>query len=241
MRKACVAVLAVAFVLGATSLSFAVVIGFTGGTAYLTDGTNVTTNNSDYWSTVDYYVESGVKFDFVGGPGYIGDYYKIGIYDPQNSVIHAHWGGVTSIVVSKVDGSTFDLTYMDETSNTTVGGGKATGLERTFVTSSNGSSLLLPSSDWGFDWTFYGDPGDGVQRLWLDSNFLNITSFTVTSENAYCFGLDNFFIDQPPPPEIPEPSTVLIWSLLGALAVGIGWWRVFVRSFRTTTLSAATR
>ncbi len=24
---------------------------------------------------------------------------------------------------------------------------------------------------------------------------------------------------------IPEPATLVIWSLLGALAAGIGWWR----------------
>jgi hypothetical protein len=24
---------------------------------------------------------------------------------------------------------------------------------------------------------------------------------------------------------IPEPSTLIIWSLLGSLAIGLGWWR----------------
>jgi hypothetical protein len=24
---------------------------------------------------------------------------------------------------------------------------------------------------------------------------------------------------------IPEPSTVIIWSLLGGMGIGIGWWR----------------
>lgn len=212
------------FAWGTASSSLAAVITFTGGTAFLSDGSAVTTNNHDLYSNVDYYIENGIKIDFIGGYGTIGDYYSIGAGGfVGNDVIHSHWFDVNSIIFSKVDDTAFDLNYFDLTSNTEMGGGQATGNERSYITASNGHSMLLPSSDWGFDFDYSGGQGDGISRLWLDNNFDGITSFTVNSLNAYCFGLDNFFIDEPPPPHpsSPEPSTLwLVGSGLFAL-VGV--------------------
>jgi len=162
-----------------------------------------------------------------GGGGIIGNYYAIGTRPPDappvlDNVIHAHWdGGISQILFSKVDGSTMDLNYMDLTSNTVEGGGQADGTELSFVSSALGS-MLLPSSDWGFDYDYYGAPGDGVARVYLDSDFDGIMAFSVTSQNAYCFGLDNFYIDEPPPPPpppdgVPDGGATLV--LLG-LALG---------------------
>lgn len=208
--------------LGTTGVSSAAVINFTGGTAILEDGTTVTTNNFNlYQDRVDYYIEDGIKIDFIGGYGTIGDYYSIGAGGfVGNDVIHSHWAGISAIVFSKLDGTPFDLNYFDLTSNTVIGGGQQQGTERSYITASNGFSMLLPSSDWGFDYDYFGQPGDGIARLWLDDNFDGITSFAVTSENAYCFGLDNFYIDEPPPStDVPEPSTLgLLGSSLFVLA-----------------------
>lgn len=194
------------------------IIDFTGGTAYLTDGTSVVTTNTDlYNSEVDYYIEDGMRIDFVGGAGTIGDYYNNsslgGIGGYGDSVIHAHPFSSIDIVFTKVDGSSFDLNYVDMTSNTDTGGDLASGNELSYITTNNGYSLLLAPSDWGINWTFYGDAGDGVVRNWLDSNFDGITSFTISSDNAYCFGMDNFYIDEEPPPPVPEPTTVLLLGL----------------------------
>ena len=112
-----------------------------------------------------------------------------------------------------VDNSLFDLNYMDLTSNTAVGGGHQNGTEISHVTSANGS-MLLPSSDWGFDFTFFGAPGDGVATLWMNNDFDQIASFIVSSQNADCFGMDNFYINEAPPPIVgPEPSTALLVGL----------------------------
>ena len=79
--------------------------------------------------------------------------------------------------------------------------------------------MRLPSSDWGFDIDFFGAMGDGVARLWLDENFDDVLSVTFTSENAFCFGMDNFYIDEPPPPQgVPEPTVML---LLGSGLIGL--------------------
>ena len=54
-------------------------------------------------------------------------------------------------------------------------------------------------------------PGDGIIRMWMDSNFDNITSFTITSTNSYCFGLDNFYIHEEASP-ISETTTMLLFG-----------------------------
>ncbi len=222
------------YILGTTGATFGAIIDFAGGTATLTVSPfTVTTTNTGLWQDlVDYYEEDGIKVHFIGGAGTIGDYYSTGLVSPspdyENSVIHAHWslggsgiGTVTSIVFTKSDGSSFDLNYVDITSNTAVGGGQSTGSESSYITTSGGYSMLLPSSDWGFDYDWWGNEGDGVSKLWLDDNFKGITSFTLTSTNAYCFGMDNFYIDEPPPP-VPVPAAVL----LGGIGLAVSGWKL---------------
>ena len=219
MRRTILSVLVVvALALGTAGSASGAIIDFSGGTATLSDASTVTTTNTGLWYNVDYYVESGIKVDFIGDVGIIGNYYG-SFGDPvQNSVIHGHWaaaggGLLTSIVFSKLDGSTLDLNYVDITSNTTFGGFAATGTELSYITTSGGYSLLLPSSDWGINVLSDGStPGDGVQRLWLNNNFDNITSFTFTTQNAYCFGMDNFYIDEPAP-RVPVPGSLLLTGI----------------------------
>ncbi len=201
----------------------AVVVDFTGGTAYLEGGATGTTDNNSLWSdSVMSYEEGGFRFTFNGpagavGYGTVGNYYAIGTRPDgstiNNDVVHAHWFGLSSMTITAIDGSAFDLNYIDLTSNTTVGGDQATGDELSYISNNSGHSMLLPSSDWGFDFDFYGAAGDGVARLYLDSNFDNVLSVTFTSENAYCFGMDKFYINEEAPP-LPEPS------ILGLLGLG---------------------
>ena len=212
LKKMSVAVLAAGFVVAA----FADIIEFVGGTAYDQWGGSFTVLDGVRYDGIDYYIEDGMLIDFVGGSGIIGDYYGSYVGKPgsQSNVIHAHPFENIDIVFSREDGSAFDLNYVDMTSNTVVGGGASSGAELSYITSSEGYSMLLPSSDWGIDWLSNGTtPGDGIARLWLDDNFNNITSFTLSSENAYCFGMDNFYIDEPPPPPVPEPSTLILLCL----------------------------
>jgi hypothetical protein len=200
-----------------SGISSAVIIDFAGGTAFLSDGTSVSTSDTMsplYYSNVDYYIEDGVKFDFVGGDGIVGRYYDSFSHpEIENSVIHAHWDALDSMVISMVDGSLFDLNYIDLTSNTTVGGGAATGLERSYIATNSGYSELLPSSDWGIDYISTGAAGDGIERLLLGNEFDGLLSATFTSANAYCFGLDNFYINEPPPPPVPEPAIISLFAL----------------------------
>jgi hypothetical protein len=197
----------------------AVQINFTGGTVARMDATTETTNNNVVWDNVDYYEEGGFKLDFIGNTGggdafaaNIGNYYGAG-----NDVIHGHWGtgsygDLTKIKVTKTDSSAFDLNYFVLTSNTENGGWLASGNERAFIHASidginESFSQLLPSENWGFPAT----------QIFLGSEFDGIKSFWFTAENKVdCFGMDNFFINEPAPgTAVPGP--------LPLLGVGAAW------------------
>ena len=171
-----------------------------------------TTNNVVTWDNVDYYEEDGFELDFLPNSGsagfatHIGNYYSAG-----NDVIHSHWatgdfGGVEAIEITKIGGGTFDLNYFILTSNTDTGGGAASGNEQAWVEgfvggNSTGAPVMLPSEDWGFPAT----------QIFLGSNFDAVDSvkFYVTNK-VDCFGMDEFFIDEPAPPPVPEPATLLL-------------------------------
>ena len=215
----CVAALVL---IGAVQTANAVVIDFTGGTAYLVGGGSVVTNNTytaaTAWGATDYYEELGFTLDFIGEGGIVGDY-----YGGANDVIHGHWdtgtyGTMTEIRIFRQDGTTFDLNYFELTSNTDFGGGAASGNELTYVQgfdsggTATGPAVLLPPDDWG--WTGLNP------QVFLGSDFDSIAYASFTVANAVdCFGMDMFYINEPAPPPnyIPEPGTVMLLggSLLG--------------------------
>jgi hypothetical protein len=202
----------------------AVVIDMTGGTAYGVGGgvLGVTNNSNLFQDNVAYYEEEGIRISFNHGDGTVGAYDQIGAVPVYNDTVHLHWGMGDTIVFSNIDNSSFDLTYFDVVANTITGGGQSTGGELSYITTNTGYSMLLPSSDWGFGYDYFGQTGDDVVRLWLDSNFHGITSFTVTSSNAYCFALDQFYVDQEAPPQVPIPGALWLFGsgVAGLIAAG---------------------
>lgn len=215
--------------LGFAGTASAVVIDFTGGTATKTDGTTaVTTAGQEVISPTDFYVENGFKLDFInsnGGGEYIGDYYGQDASGEWNDVIHGHWapghGDLTAIEITAVDNSIFDLNYFILTSNTQIGGGSATGLERTYIEAWSGgvmthSQLLAPDS-WGWDGVQNPGPLQNDPSVFLGSEFdaVDMVRFTVEAgSDVYCFGMDEFYINEEAP--VPAPG------VLALLAGGLG-------------------
>ena len=58
--------LILATVFGLIHLAPAAVVTFTGGTVYKSDGSTATTDTDQGFWSVDYYTESGFKFDYLG-------------------------------------------------------------------------------------------------------------------------------------------------------------------------------
>ena len=189
------------------SAAHAIVIDYTGGSV-----------NGAYTT---HYEEDGFQFDVTGSSGaFVGDYYGAG-----NDVVHAHWdagdfGNVTRIVYSKIAGGTFDLNYFILTSNTEFGGGFASGNERAFITHDNGlDPIMLPPQNWGFP----------ASQIFLPSSYDAVTTFEFYVENAVdCFGMDEFFIDEPAPSAVPEAGSTVALLALGA--AGLLWLRRRVKA-----------
>lgn len=211
-------ILGAAALLAASLSSQAAIIDFTGGTATLLDASTAVTNNSAVYQGIDYYEQAGFKLDFQPNSGSAGFATIIGnYYGASNDVIHAHWatgnfGAITAIEITKIGGGTFDLNYFILTSNTDTGGAAASGNEQAWVEGfvngvSTGAAVALPPEDWGFPAT----------QIFLGSAFDAVDSVKFYVTNAVdCFGMDEFYIDQPAP-GVPEPASGALLGL-GLLA-----------------------
>jgi len=201
--------------------AFADIVTFTGGTVYMANDTTAVTDGTMLYGNVSYYEEDDFYLQYNSASPfgqYIGTYYSQG-----NDVIHGHWdGGLDSIEIARSDNGLFTLKYFSLTSNTEVGGGKATGNENIFIQGfTNGvaitDSYRIPSDDWG------GTFNDVI----LPNEFANVDKVLISGEGAYCFGMDSFAFNEANfeelltgnevelNPVVPEPATV---GLLGVAA-----------------------
>jgi len=190
-----------------TPLAPAAVVTFTGGTATMNNGSTFVTNGSISRDDVDFYTEAGFVLDYVDGGGFsssVGDYYGTG-----NDVIHGHWGlspRLTSIDIYKVGGGTFDLNYFVLTTNSDGHpNGEGASIEGFLNGVSTGTALFLPPESWGFP----------AVDVFLNTNFDLVDRVKIVgSDSTFCFGMDEFYIDQAAP--VPEPTAGVL------LALGLG-------------------
>ena len=192
-----------------TSLAPAAVVTFTGGTITKNGGATIVTNGSILEADVDFYTESGFVLDYIGVgndgfSSFVGNYYSTG-----NDVIHGHWGQsqrLTSIDIYKVGGGTFDLNYFVLTTNSDGHpNGEGVSIEGFLNGVSTGTALFLPPEIWGFP----------AVDVFLNTNFDLVDRVKIVgSDSTFCFGMDEFYIDQAAP--VPEPTAGAL------LALGLG-------------------
>lgn len=225
---ACVA--ATMLLLACASPAHAALVTFTGGTVSLNDGWAGMTNNEFVFSNVANYEENGFRFYTLASEGYAGDYYRVG-----NDVLHSDWRddgapGTPAILGYKGDVSAFDLNRFLLTTNSANFYGDASGSERIYIHASQDGatssfSMLLPVENWGF-------PGTEIV---LGAQFKHIKAFWFTAESGVGFGIDNVFIDEQGPADVPEPGTLGLLALaLAGLWAGIG-----ITNLRRTWRAAA--
>ena len=247
--KTIINILLITFLFILTSAN-AYIVNFTGGEITFGEGysspngdSKAFTNNDFSYSGVKSYTEDNFYMEYVvTDPEHYG-HQTVGNYYGDGDVIHGHWGefiwnpetgqgeydysvGLTSIEITTLDGSAFDLQYLSLTSNTEQGGGPATGNEKIdiqgFLNGEAVTSLYrIPSEDWGgtYQDVIFGDEFNNVDRI------------TISGEGAFCYGMDNFVFDEAIPqsifsgntaeleksPEIPEPSSYAL--IAGFLAL----------------------
>jgi len=66
---------------------------------------------------------------------------------------------------------------------------------------------------------------DGSSTTQLTSNIYQESSFQIHGSKVVWLGYDGHDEEVFLAHYVPEPSTFIIWSLLGALGVTVGWWR----------------
>ncbi|MBZ9611904.1 hypothetical protein [Rheinheimera maricola] len=225
--KKCLISLVASCIVGFSGVAQAAIIDFSGGTAYQNGGGTCSATDVTLCGSVDYYEEDGFIFDFIGSYEYVGNY-----YNATNSVVHAHWqNGLQAMEIRKDGGGVFDLNYFILTSNTIVGGGWASGVEETYVEAWAGGvmleRLLLTPDTWGFvGVNNITSPLQTDPQIYLSSNFDAVDTVRFTSastvhgqpghvHDAFCFGMDMFFIDQAAPGSnpVPVPASIALLTL----------------------------
>lgn len=139
------------------------------------------------------------------------------IYDSTNS----QWAFSVAVVPTSATGGVFALRNADNTDLTTFGsylngqanqitvvGDYATGTASAYLNGTLGLS--------GYALRGGIDPAPNFSELFMYENGEN-------NGLGNSVAIDNVEVDAGN--AIPEPSTLIVWSLLGTLAIGLGWWR----------------
>jgi len=66
-----------------------------------------------------------------------------------------------------------------------------------------------------------GTPGGTDSITFAGQKFIDVVETLTLDANTTFTSVTNTFIES----RVPEPATLVVWSLLGALAIGLGWWR----------------
>lgn len=227
--------------------SKAVIVTFTGGTITSFDSASgeetilsTTTDQQTQFTNVRRYQEESAILEYSSPTNdyswqTIGDYYSQG-----NDVIHGHWQAISAIEISRENNIAFDLKYFQLTSNTSVGGGPATGYENITIQGFlNGvaatDTFRLPNDNWGADTlkdVFLPDSFGNVDKVFIidsgpfDEDHTHENEFGEFDEDhsGFCFGMDNFVFDEVVPQDliqgnssplvvVPEVSSVSLLAL----------------------------
>jgi len=159
----------------------------------------------------------------------------IGISYFSQNTIENHGLQVASLASPLQGPNTYTLHYSISVDGTNPANALAYIYSASLGVDADGSSGRVPPGQWSVTKSLYSNTSDtsligtltvnqstgGASINFAGVKFIDVVETFTLDKNTTITSVTNTFIES----TVPEPSTLIVWSLLGTLAIGLGWRR----------------